>query len=122
MSDEFVFSGNDLKLIESLVYDPSLEPSYEFLKGCLVWEDERPSGLTPDAYDILCDLWIARSLLHRGLSLADHPLDPQYCEDIWQRALKQGFSWPGFNRLILNDKDKLYYESQLLSAQGAEDY
>lgn len=42
------FSGNDLELIEALDYQPELEPSYEVIKDALIWEDERPSGLSID--------------------------------------------------------------------------
>jgi len=91
---------------------PSLEPSYKILKGCLTWSDESPFGLTPDGYGELCDLWIARSLLHKGLTLADHPLAPKYCEDLFQRAIHQVSSWPGFQRLTLCEKDLAYYEHE----------
>ena len=34
---EPLFTGKDLELMEALVYNPSLEPGYEILKGCLIW-------------------------------------------------------------------------------------
>jgi hypothetical protein len=110
---EPLFTGKDLQLMEALVYDPSLGPGYEALKGCLIWEDERPSGLSPDAYSNLCSLWGARALFHRGLTLADHPLNPEYSRDIWERALHQVPGWPGFKRITLSAKDKEYYEQNL---------
>ncbi|HEY9870482.1 MAG TPA: hypothetical protein V6D08_15060 [Candidatus Obscuribacterales bacterium] len=113
MDGEPVFTGNDLRLIESLEYNPSLEPSFDALRACLVWRDEEPSGLTPAGHEALRDLWIARSFLHRGLDFSVHPLDPEYFRNIWNRALRQGFKWPGFNRLSLNARDKAYYEEML---------
>lgn len=108
-----VFSGNDLRLIEGLVYDPNLEPSYEFLKGCLIWTDERPDGLTPAAYDSLCSLWMARGLLHRGFNLSDDPIDPAFTKDLWERAIRQVPQWPGFRRLDIGEKDRNYLQSML---------
>jgi hypothetical protein len=110
---EPLFTGRDLLLIKALVYNPNLEPGYESIKGCLIWDDERPNNLTSDAYSNLCSLWGARALLHRGLTLADHPLDPDYCRDIWERALAQVPEWPGFKRLTLSAKDKDYYETTM---------
>jgi hypothetical protein len=122
MDDEPVFTGNDLRLMESLVYDANLEPSYEFLKGCLVWTDERPEGLTPAAYDKLGSLWIARSLLHRGLDFSDHPINPEYCRNLWERAIRQVSNWPGFKRLTLSEKDKRYYETKMNEASEKAEY
>jgi hypothetical protein len=70
-----------------LTYDPDAKPSYELLKACLVWEDERPNGLTPQGYERLCDLWIARSFLHRGMPLNSGAFDPYYFERAWLQAL-----------------------------------
>ncbi len=113
MDTEPLFTGNDLRLIESLVFRPELKPGYDFIKGCLVWEDERADGLTPEGYDNLCDLWIARSFIHRGLDFSTYPLNPEYFGKVWERALQQGFSWPGYKRLTLNAEDKAYYEAAL---------
>ncbi len=113
MEDEPIFGPDDLRLIESLVYDSSLEPRFDALRACLVWRDEEPKGLTPDGYNNLCRLWIARSFLHRGLDFFAHPLDPEFIRQFWQRAGKQGFKWTGFERLTLSTKDKEYYEKML---------
>ncbi|MDY6781765.1 MAG: hypothetical protein SW833_04295 [Cyanobacteriota bacterium] len=107
------FSGNDLKLIESLVYDSSLDPSYEILKNTLIWNDERPDGLTPEGYEKLCDLWIARSFIHRKIPFSDWDIAPKYFEQVWSKAQKQGFRWPGFYRLSLNKQDREYYENSM---------
>ena len=107
---EPVFTGNDLKLIESLEYNPTLTPGYDTLKGCLIWADERADGLTREGYENLCDLWIARSFIHRGKDFSSHPIDPNYFREFWDRAVTQGFRWPGFRRIELSPEDKQYYE------------
>ncbi len=109
MELEPLFKGQDLTLIESLVYNPELLPAYDMIKNCLIWEDERPEGLTSAGYESLCDLWIARSFFHRGLDPSAHALDPQYFKNVWQRALAQGFNWPGFKRMSLSQEDRQYY-------------
>ena len=114
------FTERDLDLMRSLKYDPSLEPSYEYIRGCLFWEDERPEGLTPDADDLVGSLIIARSLFQRGLTLDDHPIDPEYCKNLWAIAQQQIGDWPGFKRLTLNDKDKKYLEDEIASASRQE--
>jgi hypothetical protein len=116
MEFEPLFTGEDLGLIESLVFDPSLKPSYDEMRNCLVWADERVEGLTPAAYEHLCDLWIARSFLHRGLDFSTHKLDPDYFRVIWERACRQGFRWPGFHRLSLSEEDRAYYEQMMAQA------
>ncbi|MGL5074230.1 MAG: hypothetical protein ACRDBG_00095, partial [Waterburya sp.] len=83
------FQGKDLELIESLVYNPDIKPSYDFMRDSLVWEDERPLGLTPEGYEKLCDLWIVRAYIHREIPASDWGLDPKYFEDAWLEAIKQ---------------------------------
>ena len=107
------FYDRDRKLIEALRYDAALKPSFELIKSCLVWEDERPEGLTPDGYDKLCDLWIARSFIHRNLPFSSWTLAPDYFEGAWKAASEDGFSWPGFRRLQLSAEDLAYYEQCL---------
>lgn len=114
---EPIFTANDLRLIESLVYDASLEPTYSPMRNHLTWTDEMPEGLTPEGYEVLCDLWIARSYIHRGLEFSEHPLDPDHIRDFWDRALKQNFQWPGFKRLNLSSSDTTYYEAMMTKAR-----
>ncbi|MDB9518464.1 hypothetical protein PN466_16085 [Roseofilum reptotaenium CS-1145] len=71
------FSGKNLELIEALVYDPTLKPDYDIMRDSLVWPDERPWGLDPDAYDKLIDLWIARSFIHKGIPFSDWSFIPE---------------------------------------------
>ncbi|CAN5315996.1 hypothetical protein BH11CYA1_BH11CYA1_41060 [soil metagenome] len=47
---EPVLQGNDLVLIESLVFDSSLKPTYSVIRNHLMWADEMPDGLTPEGY------------------------------------------------------------------------
>ncbi|MGD9169432.1 MAG: hypothetical protein PVI97_05140 [Candidatus Thiodiazotropha sp.] len=103
------FKGRDLELIEKLEFNPDLEPSYDAIKNCLVWEDERPDGLTPEGYELLSDLWIARSFIHRGIPFSTWVLDPDYYERVWKEATEAKFKWPGFNRLELRVKENKYY-------------
>ena len=110
------FQGKDLELIESLVYNPDIKPSYEFMKDCLVWEDERPDGLTPEGYEKLCDLWIIRSYIHQKIAPPDWGLDPKYFQESWLKATKHNFKWPGFFRLKLSKHDEEYYKKQRFEA------
>ena len=107
------FQDRDLELIEGLEFNPELEPSYDAIKNCLVWEDERPDGLTSDGYEKLCDLWIARSFIHRGIPFSNWELDPEYFEHVWEEATQAKFKWPGFNRVKLTDREITYYLHQI---------
>jgi hypothetical protein len=111
------FHGKDLEIIESLIYQPELEPAFDVMRGALVWIDERPDGLSSKGYEKLIDLWIVRSCIHRGISLSDGTLDPEYFEKAWSEARAQKFSWPGFNRLKLSEEDRIYYMKELENAE-----
>lgn len=113
------FSRQDLELIEALTYDPVSEPSYDLIKDALIWEDERPNGLTQDGYEKLCDLWIARSFIHKRIPFSSWKLDPTFFENVWSEAMRHGFSWPGFNRIELSEKDQKYYEAMRANAMDA---
>lgn len=106
-----LFSERDRRLIEDLVFDPDLEPSFDAIKACLVWSDERPIGLTPEGYETLCDLWIVRGYIHRGIPEDLWGIDPAsgYLQDVWQRARQEQLQWPGFERLVLRESDKSYF-------------
>jgi hypothetical protein len=114
------FSEKDRSLIESLRYDVTLEPSFDLIKSCLVWADERADGLTRDGYEKLCDLWIARSFLHRGMPFSSWKLAPEYFGALWQDAMKEVGAWPGFLRLQLSKRDRAYYERQLRKAAASK--
>lgn len=110
------FKGKNLELIESLVYNPNLKPSYEFIKNCLVWSDEVPDGLTPEGYEKLIDLLIIRSFIHRQISPSNWWIldskDSKYFQEVWSKAIQQNFKWPGMNRLKLTKSDQEYYKQQ----------
>jgi len=115
------FNGNDLELIEELEFNSELAPSYDVIKNCLVWDDERPDGLTPDGYEKLCDLWIARSFIHRDISFSTWDLDPEYFEQVWKEAKNAKFKWPGFNRLKLTERDRKYYLQEMEELKSYDD-
>ena len=102
------FEDRDRKIIESLTYQPGLQPGFEALKGCLVWADERPDNLTPAGYDRLCDLWIARTILCHDPSR--RTLNDAHYRAAWSRAKAEGIRWPGFHRETLSETDRRYYE------------
>ena len=112
----FEFVGKDLELMKSLKYDPELKPNYESIKGCLIWEDERPIGLSSEAYRAVGSLLIARSLLHQDLTLDAHPINPELCKKLWAHAQQQISNWPGFKRLTLSDEDRNYLEKEIAAS------
>jgi hypothetical protein len=107
-----LFSDRDVRLIEALEHQPELEPAFDDIKACLVWDDERPSDLTPNGYETLCDLWIIRSYIHRGVPPEEWGVDPTsgYFQGVWQRAQTQRIRWPGFQRMTLSQNDREYFE------------
>ena len=111
-----LFIERDRAIIEAQSSDPKAEPSFELLKGCLVWADEHPNGLTPDGYSTLCDLWGARGYLHRGRPM------PEHLRAIWEEAQSEGLRWIGFRRLTLSAEEKEYYEAALHDAASADDW
>jgi|GEM_PF-370884 len=115
-----LFSERDRNLIETSVYDPALEPRFNALSGCLNWNDEAPSGITSEAYGVLSSLWVARSLMHQGLTFSDHPINPEYSQRVWQQAVHEIPNWPGFKRLVLSEEDKALY-AELLADENPFD-
>jgi hypothetical protein len=59
--------GRDLGIIEALVYQPNLKPSYEVVKGVLTWRDEWSFELSQEGLEKIYKLWIARSYIHNGI-------------------------------------------------------
>ena len=107
------FSDRDRAIVESLTYDPAATPGFELLKGCLVWADERPDGLTSEGWDRLTDLWAARSFMHRGEPFTDKQFGGRQYEKAWNQALREGIRWPGFLRVELSPEDRAYLENCL---------
>jgi len=106
------FFGRDLELIEALVYQPELKPSYDVMRDALVWRDEWTNDLSSEGFEKVCKLWTARSFIHRGIPFSSYKLNPDLLERVWFEAKTQGFKWTGFNRLELRQQDREYYEEQ----------
>lgn len=102
------FSDTDRDAIDRLPLDPAAEPSFEVLKECLIWPDERPSSISHDGYRTLSDVWIVRGFLHRQVPYEEWGLDPAYFRDVWEYALSAIPNWPGFQRLELSPADRAY--------------
>ncbi len=62
-------------------------------------------------------LWVARSLMHRGLTFSDHPINPEYSQRVWEQAIQEIPNWPGFQRLKLSSEDQKYYAEMLEKKQ-----
>ena len=92
------FSENDRRLIEALCHDTKATPALEALKGCLVWTDEVPDGLSNTGHELLNDLLAARGMMHLGQQLQDLP---RAYRDAWTNAVESKLKWPGFARLRL---------------------
>lgn len=110
----------DRKAIEDLKHDSSLEPSFDVIKNCLVWDDERPTGVTSAGYELICDLLIVRSFLHQGIPREKWGLAPEYFSAVWDDARTQGLRWPGFERVELSVAEKQYFESCVANTRRGE--
>lgn len=104
------FTQDDRVRLEELVFDPTCEPSYELMKACLVWPDERPAMISKDGYEMLGDLWIVRGFIHRQVPCEQWGLDPNYFQEVWRNALSDVPNWPGFRRMHLSQLDQAYME------------
>ena len=113
---ELKLTDKDIELIQTQPYDATLKPNFESLKGCLVWRDERPRGLSLDADRVINSLLVGRNLLHRGLTLDDHPINADFCKKVWTASQKQIADWPGFKRLTLSDEDRKYLEEEIAAS------
>lgn len=111
-SETNLFSQEDRKLIEALVFDPSLTPVYNPVSTCLFWDDELPLDATYEARFVIRELWMLRALLHKGLTIESHPFDPESCRQLWDQANKEIPGWTGFKRLTLSEKDRAYLERE----------
>ena len=113
---ELKLTDKDIELIQTQPYDATLKPNFKSLKGCLVWRDERPRGLSLDADRVINSLLVGRNLLHRGLTLDDHPINADFCKKVWTASQKQIADWPGFKRLTLSDEDRKYLEEEIAAS------
>lgn len=99
---------SDLEVLNELKLDLSLKPNFEFLKSCLIWDDEATSNLSNDGREFLYDLFITRGFIHKELPESEWGLDPEYFKSVWNFGLKNIPDWPGFKRLNLSQEDKQY--------------
>lgn len=109
-------SEQDRRLIEELVFDPNQRPSFDLMKSCLVWPDERPSGLSREGRQFLARLWIVRGFKHRGIADDQWGLDSSPLLRVWQHGLAIQLRWPGFQRLDLSEQDRVYLQKSLSEA------
>lgn len=100
---------SDLDILNKLTFDSSATSSFEYVKYCLIWSDERPANrLSAEGQELLNDLWSIRGFIHRSVPTKEWGLDPKYFEDVWNFGLKQIPEWPGFKRIVLSEAEKAY--------------
>lgn len=116
------FNSTDRDTLHQLVFDPTSEPSFELMKTCLVWADERPERMSNEGYELLGDLWIVRGFLHRAVPTEQWGLDPAYFQEVWSNALQDVSDWPGFRRLQLSQAERAYLDKSLTEAMTSADY
>jgi hypothetical protein len=101
-----MISAVDRERIESLVYDPSLQPGYDTIKDCLVWEDERSALVSPPGYEFLGKLLVYRGfVIHRGDRFDRIGMTGESYLSAWTYAMDTNLIWPGFKRLSLSPRD-----------------
>lgn len=103
----------DVAVLGQLRFDEGCEPSYDLIRACLVWPDERPHKISNEGYELLGDLWIVRGYLHRWIPPENWGLAPSYFQGVWRLALESVPGWPGFRRLELSEVDRAYLEQSL---------
>ena len=106
----------DRALIEGSTFNPALRPSFEVIKSCLIWEDERPSELSRSGSQFIARLWVVRSFIHQGIPPERWGVDPTPFENAWRAAQSAGLKWPGFMRLNLSEEDARYLKTSLDAA------
>lgn len=116
------FAESDKLGIERLVHDPSCTPSYDIMKACLVWADERPDRITTDGYELIGDLWIFRGFLHRGLPRNEWGLSPEHFESVWKFAREDIPNWPGFRRIELSSSERQFLEDEMRDIAATKNY
>lgn len=109
-------SHHDREALGRLVYDPGATPSFEMLKCCLLWPDERAKNVSPAGYELLTDLWAVRGFMHRMVPRSEWGLDPAHFERAWEFGMREIPRWPGFKRIVLGDAERVYLEQCLRGA------
>jgi hypothetical protein len=111
-------SARDRQLVERLMLDPTAKPSFEAVKGCLVWPDEVPQALSRAGHEFLNDLLAARGLMHLGKEVSELP-EPY--RNAWLAAMDSKLAWPGFQRLSLSAADRRYLEDELRFLENSDE-
>lgn len=94
---------SDIDALGKLTLDPTAQPSFELLKCCLIWPDERPpERLSSAGQELLSDLWIVRGFINRSVPHDEWGLDPVYFRETWNFGLSNVAGWPGFQRLTIS--------------------
>ncbi len=83
-------------------------PNFNPLSSLLFWD-----GITPQAYDDLNALCLARALIYYDYKLTTDLLDSEYFRSVWDKAIASDLKWAGFHRLQLSDEERKYYISEL---------
>ena len=103
----------DQEMINALTFNSSLRPSFEVIKSCLIWDDERPRALSKEGRRFIDRLLVMRSFLHQGIPRDRWRVDPTPFESAWRAAEDAQLKWPGFSRLYLSEEDRLYFQRSL---------
>ena len=106
----------DRALIEGSTFNPALRPSFEVIKSCLIWADERPRELSRSGSQFIARLWVVRAFMHQGIPPEHWGVDPTPFEKAWRAAQSAGLKWPGFMRLNLSEEDARYFKTSLEAA------
>ncbi|MEM9200425.1 MAG: hypothetical protein AAGC53_02145 [Actinomycetota bacterium] len=93
----------DWACFEAATPSADAAPTYEALKGCLVWPDEGVPGLTPAGIALLDDLLMARALIHSGRPISAWPGGSDRLQRVWDMANDASLPWVGFARVELTE-------------------
>jgi hypothetical protein len=116
------FNEFDKSVVNNLLYDPNCEPSFELIRSCLIWFDERTERISNEGYGLLGDLWSVRGYIHQNVSRENWGLDPKYFQTVWDNALNDVPNWPGFKRLELSSRERQYLSESLEAAKNESCY
>jgi hypothetical protein len=116
------FSSDDARILNTLIYQPSLKPGYEMVKNMLTWKDEWPVAISADGMEKLFDLWIARSYVYDDRPFSSHVFGGKHLEAAWSNARGEIPNWPGFQRLKLSAEDRRYLDDERRALEEEDDY
>lgn len=101
----------DLRLIESVGFQRDASPVYDEWLDALIWDDEWPEGLSLEGNEFVLSLITARSFLHtpqKKDNLAALSVDVESLILLWKESIDSGLKWSGFQRIVLDEKDRNY--------------